>query len=196
MRIHNVRPYEYTVKPGVVITAISVGSKGPGQSLFLIPVRAPEEAAREDEWDIRPTSSGKPQIVANSNKAPGLIIRLSTFNRPGKRNGKLFVNSESLPAVQCIGYGIAGDPETGVMWEEAVIKVDGPALFYLLNVGPPNELIVVSDDLEGVIHQPVEDLEPGDSEYIRIDDPRITRWISEEHYGRQENQNRSQPEPQ
>jgi hypothetical protein len=180
MRIHNLVPCEHVIRPGIVINAVSVGSKGPGQSLFLVPMRSKEDEVDDTLWGLLPTSSGKPQIVANIDPKPGVLLRLSTYNRAGKRIGRLFLRSDCLDNVVCVGFGIAGDELGELLWEEAIFAVSGSACFFLLNVGPPNELVFVEDG--EVTRLPAEQGDLDDAEYVRVDDPNVLRWISEEHH--------------
>lgn len=178
MRLISIVPETYGIKKDIRINAVAVGSKGPNQNMFLIPVRSGDHEPDDELWDIVPTSSNKPQIFANTAPGPGgVILRITTLNRPGRRIGKIYVRESDLPHFECVGFGVAGDEDGIVTWEEVVLRVDGPCLIlYLVNVGPPNEF--VEYDGEEVSRYPAleDNIELLDDDFIRIDDPRVRRW--------------------
>lgn len=187
MRLVNIEPEEFGIKRDgpqqIRIIGTSVGSKGPGQNMFIMPVRKGDLEVQPELWEINPTTSGKPQIVANTAKARGgTIIKVSTLNRSGKRIGRIYIRERDLGSVQCVGFGIAGDEEGIVTWEEAVLRVHGPVVvLYLVNVGPPNEFLVISEGEEVTRYPATEEAaEFQADDYIRIDDPRVRRWKEEE----------------
>lgn len=172
---------EFPLKGGASVRGIGLGSNGPQQSRFIVPVKSHrDEPINPRRWGLRPTQSGKPQIVANQDDTVGALLFLSTFNRVDNRLGRIYVVAiHPLDAILIVGYGIGGREDNSMRYEEAVVQVQGRAQFFLQNVGPPNTLISV--DGEEVI---VEDLAPAQTadriggELIRIDEPRLLRWKS------------------
>lgn len=182
MQLWNVNLRDHGLRSGARVRGISLGSDGPGQSCFIIPVKSPmDDEIDPNAWGLLPTQTQKPQIIANSDNREGTIALLSTFNRPGKRMGQIYVidNGQLSRSLRVIGFGIGGEIDGGVRWEEAVVAVpnDGEANFYLANVGPPDTLISIrGKEVITTEIAPAELEDRIDGELIRIDDPRLVRW--------------------
>lgn len=187
MQLINIVAEEFGIKPAknIRIMGTAVGAKGPNQMMFIIPIKGGETEPEPGRWGILPTTSNKPQLVANAADPGGAVLRVSTLNRrTGKRIGRIYIRERDLGHVTCVGYGIAGDEQGNVTWEEAVLWVHGPTLtLYLVNVGPPNEFLVYTEG-EEVQRIPAEADAPEfeQDDYIRIDDPRVRRWKAPEEY--------------
>jgi len=174
MRLWKILPRPYLIRPGVEISGVAVGSDGPRQSCFIVPIYVADgEGVDETAWGVRPTSTGRPRLVANSDPNVGWIMRLSTYTRPGKAVGQILVVENSKGGFSRLGYGVAGDAEGMMRWEEALVEVQGSVDFILLCTGPPDQLIrVTGTDIqqeELVGDWPEED-------WLRIDDPRIEKF--------------------
>lgn len=185
MRLHNVYWDEHSLgeKEGrdVKINAVALGRYGPKQSCFLIPVRSDYDAEPiENQWGVQSSRTGKPVLVANSDDSPGTLLYLSSFDRTGKRFGRLFLahDQDNLAHILSVGYGIGGTDDGAVTWEDALFRVTGPARFVINYVSGDDAILTLTDGKE-VIHDivgPITLHERLDSDLLRIDDPRIPRW--------------------
>lgn len=170
---------EFSLKDGGSVRGIGLGSEGPGQSCFIIPVKAHrDETIDPRRWGVRETMTGKPQIVSNLDDTPGVLARLTTFNRVGHRLGRIYaVAVDPLSDILVLGYGLGGSEDNRMRYEEAVVRVIGRAVFYLQNVGPPDSLITIEGEevsVEPLAPEQVEGAIGG--ELVRIDEPRLPRW--------------------
>lgn len=161
------------------VRGISLGSSGPGQHRFIIPVKSHrDEPINPEAWGVRPTMSGKPQIAANWDTREGVLARLSTFNRLDNRIGRIYlVAIHPLGDILVLGYGSGGTLDNSVRYEEAMVQIMGRALFYLQNVGPPDTLITING--KEVVTEHISPEEAADrigGELVRVDDPRLPRW--------------------
>lgn len=173
---------EFTLEGGATVRGIGLGSNGPSQSCFIIPVKAHrDEEIDPRRWGIRPTLSGKPQIVANQDDTIGVLARLTTFNRVGNRLGRIYaVAVDPLDEITVVGYGIGGSADNRMRYEEAVVRVLGKAVFYLQTIGPPDLLVSIAGE-EVIVEKiaPEEVTERIGGELVRIDEPRLPRWKSD-----------------
>lgn len=181
MKLWNAVLKDHGLSSGNIIRGLTLGSYGPRQTCFIVPVRASGDAEiDENAWALQPTSSGKPQIVANRDPSPGMLALLTSYNRHGICLGRIYVlDTGSLDQIMVVGYGIGGNPTGAVTWDEALVLVAGEAEahFYLTNVGPPDSLVhITQQEVTVESLSPHEAQERIDGEMIRIDDPRLPRW--------------------
>lgn len=181
MILWNERIGEFILKDGRPVRGIGLGSKGPLQSRFIVPIKAyKDEPIDPRKWGLRPTRSGKPSIVANEDDSLGVLARLTTFNRVDNCLGRIYaIATDPLDAILVVGYGVGGLPDNSIRYEEAFVRVTGRATFYLQNVGPPDTFITING--EEVITEQIAPDQAADrigGELIRIDEPRLTRWFN------------------
>lgn len=149
--------------------------------MFIVPIKGRDNEVDDAAWGLKQSFSQKPMLVSNLDKTPGVILFLTSYNRPGKTVGRLFVADDGgLGDVLQIGFGIGGTEDGSLTWEESLLAVRGRATVVVQHTGPPDA--VVSVDGEEVKYQElsqdaIEQLV--DAELVRIDDPRITRWKPE-----------------
>lgn len=179
MILWNERLDEFALKNGSSVRGIGLGSQGPMQSCFIIPVKSNrDEIIDPRRWGLRPTWTGKPQIAANWDDTPGAIARLTTFNRVGNRIGRIYaVAVDPLSDILVVGYGLGGSVDNRTRYEEVVVRVQGRAVFYLQNVGPPDMLLTIQgEEVITEMISPEEAAEKIGGELVRIDEPRLPRW--------------------
>lgn len=182
MRLYNAVLRDHGIKEGIAVHGIGLGNSGPGQTCLVVPIKSHPQDDPPDPraWGLRPSTSGLPQIVANADPTPGSLVMLTTYNRVDIRLGNIYVlEDSSLDDLMVVGYGVGGNANGSVLWDEALVQVTGdkPVRFFLENVGPPNTLVVVTG--EEVFTEeltPSEQAERLSSDLIRIDDPRLNRW--------------------
>lgn len=178
MKTWQIRGRDYSVGHNATVFGIGLGSYGPSQSCFIVPIRGQDREVNERAWGIQPSLSGKPMIVSNADESEGVIMHLSSFNRMGKAVGNIYaVDNGDLKNIVSVGYGVGGLPEGGVTWEEALLLVRGGATFFLNQVGPPDAIVIVSGEevmYREIASQEIDRWVEGD--LVRLDDSRVARW--------------------
>lgn len=143
MKIYNIRSKDFILPYGVQNCAW-VGSEGDRCKQYLIPIRKPEgEEVRDDEWMIKPSSTGRPVLQANAGPAPGLIIRISAFDLPGKVIGRILILSGD---VRLVSNGIARFDDS--IFEEALFIAQANSVFEVWYTSGRNATIFVDKDYE------------------------------------------------
>lgn len=182
MKLWRVRGREHGLRSGVRMFAQGLGSYGPGQTMFLVPIKGQDRQVGELAWGVKPSYTKKPMLVANSDDSPGVVLFLTSYNRAGKSIGRVFVADDGgLPNVSIVGHGVGGTEDGSVTWEEVLAEVRGTATFVIQHTGPPDAVVLV-DSLE-VEYQELSQDEierQVDAELVRMDDPRIKRWKPDE----------------
>jgi hypothetical protein len=118
-----------------------VGSECSGCRQFLVPIRIPEgEEIVEDAWSVRPSQSGRPIIQANCKSSPGTICKLSSFDKPGKVYGRIFVH-KGEPLLVSSGIG----KRDGSFYEDAILIVNEPTSFVVWQCSGEDILIRVDN---------------------------------------------------
>lgn len=182
MKLWRVRGREHGLRGGTRMFAQGLGSYGPQQKMFIVPIKGQDKEVNEAAWGVRPSYNKKPMLIANTDPSVGVILFLTSYNRPGKSIGHVFVAHDGgLENVQVVGYGIGGTEDGAVTWEETLVVARGTVTFVIRHTGPPDAIVLV-DGWE-VEYQELSQDEIDrqvDAELVRLDDPRITRWKPEE----------------
>lgn len=178
MKLWRVRGREHGLENGVRLFAQGLGSYGPQQTLFLIPIKGRDKEVDETAWGIKPSYTGKPVIMSNYDPTPGVILCLSSYNRPGKAIGRLYIADDGgLSNVTLVGLGVGGTENGSVTWEEAVVAVRNSATLIIQHTGPPDALVLVDGEEVEYREVSADELEQQvDAEFVRIDDSRVARW--------------------
>lgn len=178
MRLWQVRGKEYGLRRNMKVFAVGLGSYGPSQTCFLVPLKGQDREVDESAWGLQASFRGKPMLVANTDHTPGVVLFLTSFNRPGKQIGRLYVvDNGHLADVLSIGYGVGGTEDGSVYWEEGLVAVRGTATFYLSHVGPPDAIVTVNGEEVHYREVAAAELERWiEGDLVRLDDPRIPRW--------------------
>lgn len=143
MKIHNIRIKDFLLPYGVQ-TCTWVGSEGDGCKQYLIPIRKPEgEHVRDNEWMIKPSSTGRPILQANVDTVAGLIILLSSFDLPGKLLGRILVLSGD---VKLVSNGVARFEDS--VFEEALFIAQADSVFEVWYTSGRNSNILVDKNYE------------------------------------------------
>lgn len=178
MKLWRIRGREHGLKNGVQIFGQGLGSYGPQQTMFIVPIKGQDRPVDELAWGVKPSFSQKPMLVANTDDSLGVILFLTSYNRPGKSIGRLFVAADGgLSNVTLIGHGIGGLADGSVTWEEALFAVQGSATFVVRHTGPPDALVLVDGwevDYQELSQDEID--RQVDAELVRLNDPRIARW--------------------
>lgn len=145
MKLYDVKSRDFLLPYGVQ-DCVWVGSEGDRCKQYLIPVRRPEgEAVRDDEWMIKPSSTGRPILQANAGPAPGLIIRISAFDMPGKAIGRILVH---LGEVRLVSNGIGRFGES--LFEEALFIAQKKDTFEVWYTSGRNATIVIDENYDAL----------------------------------------------
>jgi len=182
MKLWRVRGREYGLRNGVRMFAQGLGSYGPGQTMFLVPIKGQDREVNEAAWGVKPSFNKKPMLVANSDADMGVVLYVTSYNRPGKSIGRVFVADDGgLSNVTVVGFGVGGTEDGAVTWEEALIAVTGSATLVIRHTGPPDAVVLVDGWEVDYQEWSADELERQvDAELVRMDDPRILRWKPDE----------------
>lgn len=165
MKINNITTKIFLVHGKQLCTWL--GSECEGCKQYLIPVRLPDEGEpRENEWIIRPSGSHRPILQSNAGPSPGMILKLSAFDAPGKVYGRIFVK-RGEPKLVSNGVGKIDDS----LFEEALFIVEGEASFVVwCSSGKELNVYVDNDEVEEI--ETLSDL----GELRGLDDKTIRKW--------------------
>lgn len=141
MKVHNLPTKEFLLAHGIQ-ECVWLGSECSGCKQYLIPVRVPEnEEINPLAWIIRPSSTQRPVLYANANPQPGLIIKVSAFDRPGKVYGKIFI-CRGDPILVSNGVGRHGKS----LFEEALLIVQDETEVLVWYTSGVEQLLSITPD--------------------------------------------------
>lgn len=171
MKLYQIKSKEFGLAHGKQLCAW-VGSECEGCKQYLVPIRVPEdEEVREDEWMIRPSKTNRPILQANADKAEGLILKLSSFDKPGKVFGRIFIY-EGEPRLVTNGVGRTEN----TFFEEAIFIVTTKTMFLLWLTSGDEQLIII-DPMSGAYMRSI--LNPRETDgrgETPLNSPDLKRW--------------------